>query len=108
MILMDEPTNHLDAESVAWLQNYLSNFPGCVILVTHDRYFLDQITGWILELDRGKGIPYEGNYSAGWRRRPSASRRKRARKLPARNPWPANSNGSAHPPRPARPSPRPA
>ena len=62
-ILMDEPTNHLDAESVAWLQNYLSNFPGCVILVTHDRYFLDQITTWILELDRGQGIPYEGNYS---------------------------------------------
>jgi ATP-binding cassette ChvD family protein len=63
MILMDEPTNHLDAESVAWLQNYLTNFPGCVILVTHDRYFLDQITNWILELDRGQGIPYEGNYS---------------------------------------------
>ncbi|MEM6535700.1 MAG: ATP-binding cassette domain-containing protein, partial [Pseudomonadota bacterium] len=64
MILMDEPTNHLDAETVAWLQNYLINFKGCVILVTHDRYFLDDITGWILELDRGRGIPYEGNYSA--------------------------------------------
>ncbi len=64
MILMDEPTNHLDAETVAWLQNYLINFPGCVILVTHDRYFLDDITGWILELDRGRGIPYQGNYSA--------------------------------------------
>ena len=64
MILMDEPTNHLDAETVAWLQNYLINFPGCVILVTHDRYFLDDITGWILELDRGRGIPYEGNYSS--------------------------------------------
>ena len=63
MILMDEPTNHLDAETVAWLQNYLINFPGCVILVTHDRYFLDDITGWILELDRGQGIPYKGNYS---------------------------------------------
>ncbi|MCI4646206.1 MAG: energy-dependent translational throttle protein EttA [Hyphomonadaceae bacterium] len=63
MILMDEPTNHLDAETVAWLQNYLINFNGCVILVTHDRYFLDDITGWILELDRGRGIPYEGNYS---------------------------------------------
>jgi ATP-binding cassette ChvD family protein len=61
---MDEPTNHLDAETVAWLQNYLVNFTGCVILVTHDRYFLDQVTGWILELDRGRGIPYEGNYSA--------------------------------------------
>ena len=63
MILMDEPTNHLDAETVAWLQNYLINFNGCVILVTHDRYFLDDITSWILELDRGRGIPYQGNYS---------------------------------------------
>ena len=64
MLLLDEPTNHLDAESVAWLQNHLENFPGCVILVTHDRYFLDQVTKWTLELDRGKGLPYEGNYSA--------------------------------------------
>jgi ATP-binding cassette ChvD family protein len=64
MILLDEPTNHLDAESVAWLQHHLEEFPGCVILVTHDRYFLDQVTKWTLELDRGKGIPYEGNYSA--------------------------------------------
>jgi ATP-binding cassette ChvD family protein len=65
MLLLDEPTNHLDAESVAWLQHHLETFPGCVILVTHDRYFLDQVTKWTLELDRGKGIPYEGNYS-GW------------------------------------------
>lgn len=64
MLLLDEPTNHLDAESVAWLQHHLERFPGCVILVTHDRYFLDQVTKWTLELDRGKGIPYEGNYSA--------------------------------------------
>jgi ATP-binding cassette ChvD family protein len=64
MLLLDEPTNHLDAESVAWLQHHLESFPGCVILVTHDRYFLDQVTKWTLELDRGKGIPYEGNYSA--------------------------------------------
>lgn len=64
MILLDEPTNHLDAESIAWLQHHLENFPGCVILVTHDRYFLDQVTKWTLELDRGKGLPYEGNYSA--------------------------------------------
>ncbi len=64
MLLMDEPTNHLDAETVAWLQNYLVNFEGCVILVTHDRYFLDQITTWMLELDRGQGIPYQGNYSS--------------------------------------------
>jgi ATP-binding cassette ChvD family protein len=65
MLLLDEPTNHLDAESVAWLQHHLEAFPGCVILVTHDRYFLDQVTKWTLELDRGKGVPYEGNYS-GW------------------------------------------
>jgi ATP-binding cassette ChvD family protein len=64
MLLLDEPTNHLDAESVAWLQHHLEQFPGCVILVTHDRYFLDQVTKWTLELDRGKGLPYEGNYSS--------------------------------------------
>ena len=65
MLLLDEPTNHLDAESVAWLQHHLEAFPGCVILVTHDRYFLNQVTKWTLELDRGKGVPYEGNYT-GW------------------------------------------
>src|ERR1700760_2908383 len=64
MLLLDEPTNHLDAESVAWLQHHLEEFPGCVILITHDRYFLDQVTKWTLELDRGKGIPYEGAYSS--------------------------------------------
>ena len=63
ILLLDEPTNHLDAETVAWLQHHLADFAGTVVLVTHDRYFLDQITGWILELDRGQGIPYEGNYS---------------------------------------------
>ena len=64
MMMLDEPTNHLDAESVAWLQHHLEEFPGCVIVVTHDRYFLDQVTKWTLEIDRGKGIPYEGNYSS--------------------------------------------
>jgi len=64
LLLLDEPTNHLDAESVAWLENYLKEFPGAVVTVTHDRYFLDNVTGWILELDRGKGIPWEGNYSS--------------------------------------------
>jgi ATP-binding cassette ChvD family protein len=63
ILLLDEPTNHLDAESVAWLERYLSEFPGTVIAVTHDRYFLDNVAGWILELDRGEGIPWEGNYS---------------------------------------------
>jgi sulfate-transporting ATPase len=64
LLLLDEPTNHLDAESVAWLQKFLSDYTGTVIMVTHDRYFLDNVTGWILEVDRGQGIPYEGNYSA--------------------------------------------
>ncbi|MGL4406304.1 MAG: energy-dependent translational throttle protein EttA [Notoacmeibacter sp.] len=64
LLLLDEPTNHLDAETIAWLEKHLRNYPGAVIMVTHDRYFLDNVTGWILELDRGRGIPYEGNYTA--------------------------------------------
>ncbi len=64
LLLLDEPTNHLDAESVAWLEHHLRDYPGAVVLVTHDRYFLDNVTGWILELDRGRGLPYEGNYSS--------------------------------------------
>jgi len=64
MLLLDEPTNHLDAESVAWLEQHLRNYKGTVVMVTHDRYFLDNVTGWILELDRGQGIPYEGNYTS--------------------------------------------
>ncbi len=64
LLLLDEPTNHLDAESVAWLQQHLHDYEGTVVMVTHDRYFLDNVTGWILELDRGEGIPYEGNYSS--------------------------------------------
>jgi ATP-binding cassette ChvD family protein len=64
MLLLDEPTNHLDAESVSWLERHLSDYAGTVVLVTHDRYFLDDVTGWILELDRGRGIPHEGNYSS--------------------------------------------
>lgn len=64
LLLLDEPTNHLDAETTAWLERHLREYPGAVLLITHDRYFLDNVTGWILELDRGRGIPYEGNYSA--------------------------------------------
>src|SRR5690606_19404833 len=64
ILLLDEPTNHLDAESVHWLEQFLQQFPGTVIAVTHDRYFLDNVAGWILELDRGEGIPWEGNYSS--------------------------------------------
>src|SRR3981081_138477 len=65
LLLLDEPTNHLDAESVSWLEGHLRNYPGAILIVTHDRYFLDNVTGWILELDRGRGIHYEGNYTAG-------------------------------------------
>ncbi|HWF36860.1 MAG TPA: energy-dependent translational throttle protein EttA [Solirubrobacteraceae bacterium] len=65
LLLLDEPTNHLDAESVAWLENHLHDYPGTVVAVTHDRYFLDNVAGWILELDRGRGVPYQGNYT-GW------------------------------------------
>src|ERR1700757_261545 len=64
LLLLDEPTNHLDAESVSWLEGHLRNYPGAILIVTHDRYFLDNVTGWILEIDRGKGIPYEGHYSS--------------------------------------------
>ncbi len=65
LLLLDEPTNHLDAESVAWLERHLRDYRGTVVAITHDRYFLDNVAGWILELDRGRGIPYQGNYS-GW------------------------------------------
>src|SRR5262249_520538 len=64
LLLLDEPTNHLDAESVGWLERFLKEYPGTVVAVTHDRYFLDNVAGWILELDRGAGIPWEGNYSS--------------------------------------------
>src|SRR5258708_7037162 len=64
VLLLDEPTNHLDAESVGWLEQHLQKYPGTVIAVTHDRYFLDNVAGWILELDRGRGIPWQGNYSS--------------------------------------------
>ena len=64
LLLLDEPTNHLDAETVNWLEGHLRAYPGAILIVTHDRYFLDNVTGWILELDRGRGIPYEGNYSS--------------------------------------------
>src|SRR5690606_24746600 len=64
MLLLDEPTNHLDAESVAWLERFLQEYPGTVVAITHDRYFLDNVAGWILELDRGRGIPWQGNYSS--------------------------------------------
>jgi energy-dependent translational throttle protein EttA len=83
LLLLDEPTNHLDAESVAWLENYLRDFAGTVVAITHDRYFLDNVAGWILELDRGRGIPYEGNYS-GWLEQKHARMRDEARQDNAR------------------------
>jgi ATPase subunit of ABC transporter with duplicated ATPase domains len=64
MLLLDEPTNHLDAETIGWLQKHLIDYNGTILVVTHDRYFLDDITSWILEIDRGQGVPYEGNYSS--------------------------------------------
>src|SRR5213082_743055 len=80
LLLLDEPTNHLDAESVAWLQRFLRDYPGTVVTVTHDRYFLDEVAGWILELDRGRGIPFEGNYT-GWLEQKEARRRTLEREL---------------------------
>ncbi|SDE01392.1 ATP-binding cassette protein, ChvD family [Paracoccus isoporae] len=83
MLLLDEPTNHLDAETIAWLQKHLIEYPGTILVVTHDRYFLDDITGWILELDRGRGIPYEGNYSS-WLEQKSKRMAQEAREDKAR------------------------
>src|SRR5580693_2026509 len=97
LLLLDEPTNHLDAESVSWLEGHLRNYPGAILIVTHDRYFLDNVTGWILELDRGRGIPYEGNYSS-WlkqkqKRLEQEGREEEARKraLEAESEWIASS-----------------
>jgi energy-dependent translational throttle protein EttA len=83
LLLLDEPTNHLDAESVAWLEHHLKDYPGTVVAVTHDRYFLDNVAGWILELDRGRGIPYQGNYS-GWLEQKRARLEAEARQETAR------------------------
>jgi ATP-binding cassette ChvD family protein len=83
LLLLDEPTNHLDAESVGWLERHLHDYPGTVVAVTHDRYFLDNVAGWILELDRGRGIPYQGNYS-GWLEQKRARLEQEARKETAR------------------------
>ncbi len=96
LLLLDEPTNHLDAESVAWLERFLKDYPGTVVAVTHDRYFLDNVAGWILELDRGRGIPWEGNYSS-WleqkQKRLAAGREGRDASASRRSS--ASSNGSA-------------
>ena len=108
LLLLDEPTNHLDAETVNWLEGHLRAYPGAILIVTHDRYFLDNVTGWILELDRGRGIPYEGNYSA-WLKQKQKRLAQEGREEEARS---ANSkpspNGSHRAPRRAKPNPRPA
>ena len=109
MLLLDEPTNHLDAESVWWLERYLAEFPGTVVAVTHDRYFLDNVAGWILELYQGAGIPWEGQLLllAG-AEGAAAGQRRRSRRRPARKPSSASSSGSGCLPGPGRPRARPA
>ncbi|CAN2534708.1 Energy-dependent+translational+throttle+protein+EttA [Methylocapsa aurea] len=97
MLLLDEPTNHLDAETVNWLEGHLRNYPGAILIVTHDRYFLDNVTGWILELDRGRGIPYEGNYTTWLRQKQKrlaqegSEEKARQRALEAESEWMASS-----------------
>src|SRR5271157_3817297 len=95
VLLLDEPTNHLDAESVAWLEHFLQQYPGTVVAITHDRYFLDNAAGWILELDRGRGIPWEGNYSSCWTRREPGLRSRRSRRPPGSVRSSASWNGCA-------------
>jgi ATPase subunit of ABC transporter with duplicated ATPase domains len=106
LLLLDEPTNHLDAESVAWLERTLQEYPGTVVAVTHDRYFLDNVAGWILELDRGAGIPWEGNYSS-WLEQ-KQDRLAQEEKTAGARPWSGSWNGSGSHPGPARPRGRPA
>ena len=106
LLLLDEPTNHLDAESVLWLEGHLRNYPGAILIVTHDRYFLDNVTGWILELDRGRGIPYEGNYSAWLGRSKSGCCRRAARRQRTSARSSASRNGLRPRPRRGRRNPR--
>ena len=109
ILLLDEPTNHLDAESVAWLEHHLRDYPGTVIMVTHDRYFLDNITEWTLELDRGAGIPYKGSYSS-WLEQKQKRLDVEGKQDEARGSkrLRASSTGSGRAPKRARPSRRPA
>lgn len=97
VLLLDEPTNHLDAESIDWLEQHLNQYEGTVIAVTHDRYFLDDVAGWILELDRGEGIPWKGNYSSCSSKRANAWNRRRRWQASAAKRWNANLNGCAWP-----------
>ncbi len=105
LLLLDEPTNHLDAESVAWLEQHLADYKGTIVAVTHDRYFLDNVAGWILELDRGMGIPFKGNYSSLARAEAEAARGRRRRASPrASGRSSRSSSGCARTPRAAAPS----
>ena len=101
LLLLDEPTNHLDAEAVTWLERHLAEYPGTVVAVTHDRYFLDNVARWILELDRGRGIPWEGNYSSWLEQKQDRLGAKRKSRWRGRKRWSANWNGCAWPPRAA-------
>jgi energy-dependent translational throttle protein EttA len=107
ILLLDEPTNHLDAETVAWLEHHLQRYPGTIIAVTHDRYFLDNVAGWILELDRGYGIPWKGNYSSWLEQKQKRLAGRKSRRANGRRPCSGSWNGSGCPPRGGMPSPRP-
>ena len=103
LLLLDEPTNHLDAESVAWLERTLRDFTGTVMIITHDRYFLDNVTNWILEIERGRGYPFEGNYSSWLQQKRKRRSRKKRKKAPASGRWPRKASGSPPPPVHGRP-----
>lgn len=102
VLLLDEPTNHLDAESVLWLEQHLKLYKGTVIAVTHDRYFLDNVAGWILELDRGEGIPWKGNYSSWLEQKQDRLKKEEKRNPKGRKPWSVNWNGFVCHPRQGR------
>ncbi|UVV57529.1 ATP-binding cassette domain-containing protein [Bacteroides fragilis] len=102
ILLLDEPTNHLDAESIDWLEQHLQQYEGTVIAVTHDRYFLDHVAGWILELDRGEGIPGRATTPAGWSRRPNEWKWKKRLPASVAKLWNVSSSGYVWHPRPAR------
>jgi sulfate-transporting ATPase len=104
MLLLDEPTNHLDAESVEWLEQFLLRFPGTVVGITHDRYFLDNAAEWILELDRGHGIPWKGNYSSWLDQKQARLKQEESTESARQKALPRNSNGRARIRRRARPS----
>ncbi len=103
LLLLDEPTNHLDAESVAWLERHLQEYEGTVVLVTHDRYFLDNVAKWILELDRGQGIPWEGNYSSWLEQKQARLALEEKQESSSANSSPASSSGSGCRPAPGWP-----